>query len=74
MNSLFPLLHNLRLGGGATKGEEDVDVISHATGLDGGGLYMVQNPDDVSVQSRTYIGRDERFAVFGAEDQMDQDA
>ena len=47
-------------------------MIRHAAGLEGGRFQIVQNPDQVGVQARADFRADQRFAMFGAEDQVNQ--
>lgn len=48
-------------------------MIGNAAGLEGRRFQMVENADNIGVQTRLDGLGNERLAVFGAEDQMHQD-
>jgi hypothetical protein len=47
-------------------------MVGHAAGLQGRRFEVVQNPNDVGVQARADFRANQRLAVFGAKDQMNQ--
>ena len=49
-------------------------MILDATDREKHGLGVTDNPADVAVQARDEFGVDERFAVLGAEDEVDVEA
>ena len=50
-----------------------MNVVGHAAGLEGRCFEVAQDADDIGVEARTDFRGDQRFAEFGAENQMNQD-
>ena len=49
-----------------------MDVVASAAGLERRRFEVIEDADEVGVQTRTDGLLDEGFTMFGAEDQMDQ--
>ena len=70
----FHSFHDLGDGAGAGKPEEKVNVVFNAAHLQGRAFDVVEYSSKVGMQFGLEGGREDVFAIFGAEDQMDEDA
>ena len=67
------MFDEFRYGHGAGESDSEVDVVFYAADEEAIAFKIASDGGEISVQAWTQIGLDERMAVLGGEDDVDED-